>query len=346
MFTPDTLLYGRYQIRYAVDDQSAALVYRALDQQDALSVLMAELPRSDANSLQAVERLARQIAAFQVDGLLPLRDHFASEEALFLVAADPGGQDLERVVRTNGETWSEAQVFAQVVRLLQVLDLVHAAQPPLYLGELRSPDLWTTPEGELALVPFVFARPRQSNLSPYCAPELAQFPAQLTPAADIYVLAAVMYHLLTGWPPPTAEQRRAGVPLNPPRTLNAQITPLTEQMLLRALDLTPANRYQHVRELRCAMEVVLVLSAHAPELERVSAPLTPLPTNPPTDPPPVVLPTNLATAEDIQPLSKPAATQRSNACLMIIVALLALVALGICVTGIWLLTGPGQELLR
>jgi serine/threonine protein kinase len=233
-----------------------------------------------------------------------------------------------------------------VVRLLQVLDLVHAAQPPLYLGELRSPDLWATPEGELALAPFVFARPRQSTLSPYCAPELEHSLAQSTPAADLYALAAVMYHLLTGWPPPTAEQRRAGVPLNPPCTLNAQIRPLTEQMLLRALDLTPANRYQHVGELRCAMEVVRVLSAHAPELEHVSAPLTPLPANPPTDPPPVALPANLAVTDDTRQTEKPAVTQRSNTCLLIIVVLLALVALGICVTGIWLLTGPGQELLR
>lgn len=346
MLTPDTLLQGRYQIRYAVDEHPAARIYRALDQRDALPVLIAALPQSATDSLQAVEQLTRQIAAIQVAGLLPVCDHFADDAAVYLVAADPGGQDLERVARDNRAAWSEPQVFAQMERLLQVLAEVHAAQPPLYLGELRSTDLWATPEGELALTPFLFARPRLPTSSPYRAPELEHSPAQPTPASDLYALAAVMYHLLTGWSPPTAEQRRAGVPLNPPRTLNAQITPLTEQMLLRALDLQPANRYQQARELRAALEVVPVLTARAPELEIAAAPPAPLAATPPVEPPLMALPANSAAAEDSQPPAKPAATQRGNTCLLIIVVVLALVALGICVTGVWLLTGPGQELLR
>jgi len=345
MLTPDTLLQGRYQIRYAVDEQPAARVYRALDQRDALPVLIAALPRPDATGLQAVEQLTRQIAAIQVAGLLPVCDHFAGDDLVYLVAADPGGQDLERVARDNRAIWSETQVFAQMERLLPVLEKVHAAQPPLYLGELRSTDLWATPDGELALAPFLFVRPLLPTSSPYRAPELEHPPAQSTPAADLYALAAVMYHLLTGWSPPTAEQRRAGVPLNPPRTLNAQITPLTEQMLLRALDLQPANRYQQARELRAALEVVPVLAGRAPELALASVPAAPLPAAPPVGPPPVALPANIAAAEDTQP-AQPEATQRGNTCLMIIVVVLALVALGICVTGIWLLTGPGRELLR
>lgn len=352
MLTPDTLLQERYQITYIIEEQPDSVIYRALDRHTARPILIAALSRPDLAALQTIQPLAQHIATVQAPALLPLRDSFASEGAYYLVADDPEGQDLERVVRADGSPPPEAQRFPLLTRLLATLETTHAAQPQLCLGDLRSTDLWFTPAGALYVAPFGFARRIGSDPSPYRAPELHSLHAQPSPVSDIYALGAVAYLLLTGWLPPTAEQRLAGVPLNAPRTLNAQISPLAEQMVLRALDLTPANRYQQARELRCALDVVRLMTGPALEMERAPLPpaLPPVIAAQEIDPWPAVLPANTASDRPMPPSKAKEDTttpsQPSSTCLLIAVVVLAIVAVAICIAGIWLLTGPAQELLR
>lgn len=140
----------------------------------------------------------------------------------------------------------------------------------------------------------------------FAAPEL--FAGQRDARSDVYALGAVLYLLCTGSPPVAASQRlrddrtvkikvtRAGrqagrstrharrvqtelqplsqdLALKPPHLLNAQISPLLEQILLRALALKPEERFASVRDLAEALE-----SMHLKvDLPAVPIPLSPFP---------------------------------------------------------------------
>ncbi|HLQ61871.1 MAG TPA: hypothetical protein VK131_08415, partial [Candidatus Acidoferrales bacterium] len=86
----------------------------------------------------------------------------------------------------------------------------------------------------------------------------------LTPAADVYSLAATAYVLLTGRPPFTGESPLAVVlahvrqRVTPPRQLNPELTPTAEAALLRGLAKAPEARFAS------ASGLVLALQARPP----------------------------------------------------------------------------------
>lgn len=69
-----------------------------------------------------------------------------------------------------------------------------------------------------------------------------------SPCPDIYSLGATMYNLLTGVVP-TESILRATKPLIKPSELNGDITPETETVILRAMQINPTDRYQTVKEM-------------------------------------------------------------------------------------------------
>jgi serine/threonine-protein kinase len=75
-----------------------------------------------------------------------------------------------------------------------------------------------------------------------------------SPRPDIYSLGATMYNLLTGVIP-TESILRATKPLAKPSELNREITPGTEEVILKAMKVNPAERYSTVREMINELEI-------------------------------------------------------------------------------------------
>jgi serine/threonine protein kinase len=95
----------------------------------------------------------------------------------------------------------------------------------------------------------------------YMAPELARG-LPVDSRADLYSVGVVLYQLLTGQAPfeaitPSAVlQMHIHVPPPPPRSLNQELPPEVEALLLRALAKDPADRYQSADEMAEAVEQV------------------------------------------------------------------------------------------
>lgn len=263
---PDSTLHDAYRITYVADSRPDGAVYRAVDR-DGRRVLVAALPQLDDEELEATAALCKHLATLSIDGLLTLKDHFAEARMYYLVCDDPGGQDLDRYVREWGGPMPEAHVLTQMERLLLTLEALHSYKPPLYLGDVRGSDLWSTPQRDLMLTPFVLARPVSEQDYGYRAPELAQASEEADAASDMYSFGVLFYQMLTGWMPPTAAQRQAGTPLNAPRTLNGQISALAEQAVLRGLELKKANRYQAAHEMRQALKTVHMMAGRSLGME-------------------------------------------------------------------------------
>ena len=71
---------------------------------------------------------------------------------------------------------------------------------------------------------------------------------QFSPCPDIYSLGATIYNLLTG-KIPTESILRATRPLKRPRELNPAISEQTEAVILKAMQIIPADRYASIKEL-------------------------------------------------------------------------------------------------
>jgi len=72
--------------------------------------------------------------------------------------------------------------------------------------------------------------------------------------ADIYALGATLFHLLTNMYPPDVHQRVLSPEvLIPPRQLNPHLSKNTEQVILKAMEIHPNQRYQSADEMRAAL---------------------------------------------------------------------------------------------
>ena len=71
---------------------------------------------------------------------------------------------------------------------------------------------------------------------------------------DIYSLGATMYNLLTGVIP-VESILRATKQMLPPSSYNSNITPKTEEAILKAMEVKPENRFQVVKELLGAIDI-------------------------------------------------------------------------------------------
>lgn len=352
MLPPDFIVHNRYRIIYIVDERPGSKLYRGRDEQTGRLVMVAALPIADAAAQADIELLARQLASIQHDVLLPLVDHFAEGAVYYLVCDDPGGQDLERTLRARGGPLPEEDTLAQAIRLLGGIDHLHSQRPPLYLGDPLPSDLWIGEDGKWRLAPFTLARSIGQGASPYRAPELALVDAEPTAASDLYACGALLYQALTGWPPAIAEQQ-ASTPLIGPRAINPALSPLAEQVLLRALQLRSVNRYQVAREMRVALETVQMMGGRSlglgPDVLAAPSPSSaqPYPTGIYPAPGQVAPPAGFAPDGPFYPagMYQPPPQQRrglSTGCLVAIAIILTLLVVAICIA-LFLLV-PGSPL--
>jgi serine/threonine protein kinase len=87
--------------------------------------------------------------------------------------------------------------------------------------------------------------------------------AAVTPAADVYACGVVLYEMLAGVVPFTADQayrilmkHRSEAP-RPPSTLTPGLPPELEALVMRCLEKQPARRFATARDLRVELRRVV-----------------------------------------------------------------------------------------
>lgn len=395
MLDINQLLAERYRITYLLDERPGCTLYRALDtrtnsphesddQHAARSVLIAECPHDDAAddsaaaALEHTRTLAAATATSESDGLLPATDTFNEGQTFYLVLDDPAARGYDRTLNTVPDPAGvpSEHLIARIEPLLDACMVLHRHSTPLLMGELQATDLWLNADGTTYLAPYTLIRPLGTVESPYRAPELEDEHATPTVQSDLYALAAVCYHLLTGWPPPVARRRLDAVPLNPPHTLNSAISPLLEQVLLKALDISPDQRHASVAEFQRAVQIARLLgqraaparAAPAPTSEQQPSLLPPFgaaPVAPPvadaaltTAPPPTSPQAGLLQEDEHEP-AEPAEPDtdrttepdtavvlaQNNTCLLSFTAALVVMLVLICGLGVFFFAGSGLNML-
>ncbi len=177
----------------------------------------------------------------------------------YLVMDYVPGRDLQQLVRQanrEGRFLDQAQVLGWMAQLCDALTYLHGQEPPVLHRDIKPANIKLTPAGRIKLVDFGLVKPldpddpktltglRGVGSLPYTP--LEQYAGELGHTdvrSDLYSLGATLYHLLTGRPPASAQERFLDPEaLVPPRRANPAIAPAVEEAILAALALHPNDR--------------------------------------------------------------------------------------------------------
>jgi predicted ATPase/class 3 adenylate cyclase len=236
----------RYQVLTTVSRTANASVLRAIDRRHDRPVALKVHECTDAAQREALLAEARVLLGLEPHpGLPTVRDDFFVDARYVVVMDWVEGTDLGRLLAERGEPGLPRSVVVDCVSQVAAgLDHLHHHDPPVVHGDVKPANVIRSAAGRITLVDFGIASAgrarRRAGTRGYIAPEVAA-DGQLTPAADVYGLAATAVALLTGRPPGGTAPQWEGI--DP-----AEVGPLA-RALRRALATDPARRPRSAGEL-------------------------------------------------------------------------------------------------
>lgn len=266
-------LVGAYRVERQIGSGGMATVYLAnhekLDRKVALKVIHPNL-LEDQNFKTRFEREAKIIARLDHPNIVPVYDFSEHNGQPYLVMKAIEGQTLKRRLRGGALPLEEIKGIMHAVA--GALDYAHR-QGVLH-RDIKPSNIIIDENGTPYLTDFGLARLAQSGETTlsvdvmlgtpyYVSPEQAQSSPNIDGRADVYSLGVVLYELLVGRVPFMADTPYGTVHDHiykeppPPSSLNPEITPEVEAVVMRALAKNPADRYQTARELVEAFEAAL-----------------------------------------------------------------------------------------
>ena len=268
----DEVVDGRYRVIQMLGQGGMGAVYKAWDTRLDRPVALKEMvPQSglDAGMLAGLREQFRQeaqiLATLVHPNLVRVTDYLSWGGNEYLVMDFVDGDSLADIIRREGAQ-PEAKVLDWARQLLDALDYCHSHN--ILHRDIKPQNIIITAEGRAVLVdfglvklwdpndPFTRTVMRGAGTPEYAPPE--QYDTHIShtdPRSDIYSLGATLYHALTGQVPPTATQRMASpYYFIPPRQANPHISPATEAVILKSLEIAMDDRFQSAKEMAQAVE--------------------------------------------------------------------------------------------
>lgn len=250
---------GPYQVTRQIGKGGMATVYQAhqakLDRHVAVKV-MHEFFVQDQDFLTRFEREARIVASLDHPNIVPIYDYDEFDHKPYLVMKHIDGMTLKDLLRKT--TLRTESILQLLTPIADALTYAHA-QGVLH-RDVKPSNILIDQEGHPYLTDFGLARmvaQGESTMSAdtmlgtphYISPEQAKGLTNLTSRTDVYSFGIVLYELVTGRVPFMADSSFAIVhehiysPPPSPSEINPKITPEVEDVLLKALEKNPDDRY-------------------------------------------------------------------------------------------------------
>ncbi len=202
------------------------------------------------------QRIA-QLNALKHPNLIGMNGMLATNTGLWVELDHPGGARLTAVLQEQGPLPKET-VLPWILATASVLATAHSQQ--LAYANLTTDALWIQPDGSVRVEPFDMLRfEERGNLGDFGPQEMHRplEQRQLSPATDIYSLAAVAVAALTGLP----------LQLNRVQALDKSLqAPLT-----KALSNNPAERPQTAEEFAASLATKPGLDLKNLDIKKVGA---------------------------------------------------------------------------
>ena len=273
---------GRYEIRRELGRGGMATVYLALDPNIRRQVAIKVLPRQfthDPKYLARFRQEAETIAALEHPAIVPVYDFGEHNDAPFLVMRYMSGGTLGD--RLQGDPLPLEMIAAMLERLAPALDYAH--EGGVIHRDLKPANILFDHQGNTYLADFGIARLAEASQTmtmigtpAYMSPEQVEGTLKLDSRSDIYALGVLLYEMLAGKPPYTAEtptgQMLMHITKPVPDVLisGRDLPPGTQEVINKAMAKDREERYQTAAELAAAVNTLLALERTAE-----SAPVTP-----------------------------------------------------------------------
>lgn len=250
--------FGSYQIVAPLGEGGMAAVYKAYQPAMERFVAVKVLPRHMSSSEQFAARFRREaklVAQLQHPHILPVFDYGEAEGYPYIVMPFIVSGTLADVLRNHRVSLPEARRI--ISQIGDALSYAHARG--MIHRDIKPSNILIDERGNCLLTDFGLARMTEAvekitssgavmGTPAYMSPEQGMG-ANTDPRSDIYSLGIILYEMLTGRVPYTAETPIAVVfkhmqdPLPSARKLIPSLSDAIELVLLKSLAKNPEDRY-------------------------------------------------------------------------------------------------------
>jgi serine/threonine protein kinase len=280
---------GRYVLGESLGSGGMGEVYLAhdevLDRDVALKVLRSRYA-GDEEFAERFRREARSAASLSHPNIVQVYDRGEAEDGTSYIAMEyvPGGTLKEQIERRG--PFGARETAAVGAQIADALGAAH--ERGVIHRDIKPQNVLVTASGDLKVTDFGIARSASAVTSSasgaifgtagYISPEQAMG-EPVGPRSDLYSLGVILYEMLTGELPFTADNsiavcmKHVTEPLRPPRLLNPGVPEGMDALVVKLLAKNPAGRYAGATELLDDLERVWDGLPPALALEATTQPL-------------------------------------------------------------------------
>ena len=265
------ILHDTYRILRVIDQGGMGAIYMAenrqlFDETCAVKEMLDNFssPEEQKESLQLFEQEAKILYRLNHPNLPRVQAYFSENSHYYLVMDYIKGRTLENIVESASDYIPESAVLRWCADLCNILEYLHSQNPPIIFRDMNPRNIMLEEgTGHIKLIDFGIARLFKAGKSSdtlslgspgYCPIE--QYGrGQTDVRSDVYTLGATLYHLLTKKVPVPAVERIKPTPvlLTLPRQINRRISNNMEQVIVKAMEINPDDRYKSIMEMRHAL---------------------------------------------------------------------------------------------
>jgi serine/threonine protein kinase len=246
----------RYVITRVIKSGGQGAVYEGIDETGKIYAIKEMLdkftdPRERKDAVERFNYEAELLQGLSHPRIPRVYSHFTDEGRHYLTMDFVRGEDVEQLLERHGPL-PEVQVLTWADQICDVLAHLHSRG--LIYRDMKPSNVMIENDGAVKLIDFGITklfkpteRGTQIGTPGYAPPE--QYQGLATPASDIYALGATLHHMLTGRDP--TEHMPFSFPSA--KTLVPSLSQRTSDVLDRALQKVPGDRFATVVELREAL---------------------------------------------------------------------------------------------
>jgi eukaryotic-like serine/threonine-protein kinase len=260
---------SHYRVEAKVGAGGMGAVYRAYDtrlhRHVALKVLAPE-HFADPKSKHRLMREARAASALNHPNIVAVHEIGADRGVDFIAMEFVEGKTLHELVPAGGLVLGKALDYG--AQIASALAKAHGSG--VVHGDLKPGNIMVTPDGLVKLLDFGLARRvqlKQDETTVSMEGDIAGTPAYMSPEqaegkstdtrSDVFAFGAVLYEMLTGrqaFSGDSVASVLAAVLREEPLPLEGKIPDELEKVVTRCLQKNPTHRFQHMADVRVALE--------------------------------------------------------------------------------------------
>lgn len=192
--------------------------------------------------------------------IVGIKSYFEENGTAYFAMEYVEGSSLQHYVNSRGGKLTWEDTAAILLPIMEALSVVHAKG--IIHRDIKPDNIFINQDGAVKLLDFGSARYSMGEKSRsldvilthgFAPKEQYSRHGRQGAYTDVYALAATWYYTITGRKPPDSIDRVEEDDLIPPSTLGASLTEAQEDALLKALSVSPTDRYQTMGEFRAAI---------------------------------------------------------------------------------------------